>query len=66
MCTGLTLVQLISDDDEEGYAGAEGVDHNGDLTDDTQNFSTHSTDHFLIRALVAHLKNEEHEGVRTF
>lgn len=52
----LTLVQLISNNDEEGYAGAKSVNSNGQLTYDTKGLPTHSTNHLLIGRFIAHLK----------
>ncbi|KAG8143814.1 hypothetical protein E2320_000971 [Naja naja] len=51
----LTLVLLIPDDNEEGDAGAKGVDHDGHLTQHTQDSATNSPYHFLVGAFVTGL-----------
>lgn len=51
----LTLVQLVSDDDEEGYAGAEGVNGDGHLTDDPRHAAAHCPHHLLVGDFIADL-----------
>ena len=55
----LTSVQLVSDDDEESNAGAEGVNSDGDLTDDPHDLPTRGSHNLLIGALVTDLEMEE-------
>lgn len=51
----LTLVLLIPNDNEEGNAGAKSVDHDGHLTQHTQDSATNSPYHFLVGAFIAGL-----------
>lgn len=51
----LTLVLLIPNDNEEGNAGAKGIDHDGHLTQHTQDTATNSPYHFLVGAFITGL-----------
>lgn len=51
----LTLVLLVPDDDEEGDAGAKGIDGDGHLTQHACQLPTHSPHHLLVGPLIAGL-----------
>lgn len=51
----LTLVLLVPDDDEEGDAGAEGVDGDGHLAQHAGQLAAHGPHHLLVGPLIAGL-----------
>lgn len=52
----LTSLQLVSDDDEERDTGPEGVDSDGDFTEDPRDFPTSGSNNLLIGAFITDLK----------
>ncbi len=54
-CSELTLVPLISDDDEESDAGSERVEDDANSTDSLHSFAAHGEHHVLIRGRVLYV-----------
>lgn len=51
----LTSLQLVSNDDEESYAGPKSVDGDGDFTQDPGDFATSGSNDLLVGAFITDL-----------
>lgn len=55
----LTAIQLVSDDNEESNAGPEGVDGDGDFTEDSCDFPTRGSNDLLIGVFIGDLNRAD-------